>query len=308
VPLTLLQLEPHHRRAVVEMGASAVGEIARLAAIAEPRIGIITNASPAHLAEFGSLEEIIRGKGELVEALPPDGTAILDTGTAGYAAWRARSRAPVVTCGPGGDHPWCWRTDAVGGVLTLDGEEWPVPLPGEHNGANLALAILAGRALGASDAQMRRGLASFHGSPHRGVRLDLGGRILLDDSYNANPRSMLAAAAALTAVPATGGAIAVLGAMAELGPQSAALHRETGEGLAALGLDVLVAVGDEAQPLAEGFAWAGGDARSCASVEEAAAWLLAETTVGDRILVKGSRSAGMERVIELFADGIGSAS
>ncbi|MBE0566658.1 MAG: UDP-N-acetylmuramoyl-tripeptide--D-alanyl-D-alanine ligase, partial [Krumholzibacteria bacterium] len=236
VPVTLLGLRPEHRYAVVEMGASAVGEIARLAPLADPAVGIITNASPAHLAGFRSLEDIILGKGELVAALPPDGTAVLNAASPGFAQWRLRSAAPVVSFGPGGDHPWSWRPAPDGsGLLEIDQSEWPVPLPGEHNGANLAAAILAGRALGVGDATLRRGLAGFTGSPHRGVRLDLAGRRVLDDAYNANPRSMVVAARALLALPGPGRAVAVLGWMAELGPDSDAIHRQTGRELAAVG-------------------------------------------------------------------------
>ncbi|MFO7609395.1 MAG: UDP-N-acetylmuramoyl-tripeptide--D-alanyl-D-alanine ligase [Candidatus Krumholzibacteriia bacterium] len=302
VPVTLLGLRPEHRFAVVEMGASAVGEIAHLAPLASPTVGIITNAAPAHLAGFRSLEDIITGKGELVAALPQGGTAVLNAASPGYAAWRARSRAPVVSFGPGGDHPWGWRpAPDGGGILTLDGADWPVPLPGEHNGANLAAAVLAGRALGVADADLRRGLEGFTGSPHRGVRLQLGGRLVLDDAYNANPRSMAAAVAALLALPGGGRALAVLGGMAELGPRSDAIHHESGRELAALGLDELVAVGDLAAPLAAGFDAAGGRAHHCRSHAEAADLVVRLTAPGDRILVKGSRSAAMEQVLTRLA-------
>ena len=301
VPLTLLGLRPSHRFGVIEMGASAVGEIARLAPLAAPVVGIITNASPAHLAEFGSLEGIIEGKGELVEALPPGGTAVLNADSPGFARWRARSKGSVVSFGRGGDHPWSWRPAADGtGILALDGADWPVPLPGAHNGANLAAAILAARALGVDDADLRRGLAGFRGSPHRGVRLEIAGRQVLDDAYNANPRSLVAAAQALLALPGGGRTVAVLGAMAELGPDSAAIHRDCGRELAGLGLDALLAVGAGAADLAAGFDAAGGEAHHCGSHAEAADWLVRRTAAGDRILVKGSRSAAMERVLALL--------
>ena len=283
------------------MGASAVGEIAGLAPLAAPIVGVITNAAPAHLAEFGSLEGIISGKGELVAALPADGKAVLNAESPGFAQWCGRSNASVVSFGRGGDHPWSWRPAADGtGILVLDGVEWPVPLPGEHNGANLAAAILAGRALGVDDAALRRGLAGFRGSPHRGVRLEVAGRTVLDDAYNANPRSLVAAARALLALPGGGRAVAVLGHMAELGADSDAIHRDCGRELAGLGLDALLAVGAAAAPLAAGFDAAGGDAHHCGSHAEAADWLVRSSVPGDRILVKGSRSAAMERVLTLL--------
>ncbi len=303
VPLTLLGLPAGLRFAVVEMGASAVGDIARLAGLARPQVGIITNASPAHLAEFGSLDGIIQGKGELLDALPEGGTAILNADSPGYERWRARARCRVESLGRhAGDHRWTWRAGAPGepSLLTLDGRDWPVPLPGEHNGANLAAAILAARAAGAGEAAIAAGLAGFQGSPHRAVLLDLGGRTVLDDAYNANPGSMAAAARALVALPGGGRAIAALGAMAELGDDSHRIHVETGRQVAAAGVGMLVAVGENARGLREGFDAAGGSGHYCASVEEAAALLARIAARGDRLLVKGSRSAGMERLLALL--------
>ena len=307
VPLTLLGLAPEHRFAVVEMGASAVGEISRLGALVRPEVGVITNAAPAHLAEFGSLEGVIRGKGELVETVVPEGTVVLNADSPGFAEWRERAAGRVVSFGDGGDHPWAWRPDdAGGGVLVLDGAEWPVPLPGAHNGANLAAAILAARALGVPDADLRRGLTLFQGSPHRGVRLEIGGRRVLDDCYNANPRSVVTAVASLLAW--TGGrTVAVLGRMAELGVDSERLHAETGRELAGLGLDVLVSVGPEAEGLAAGFAAAGGDSHHCGTRAAAVDWLVAATAAGDRVLVKGSRSAAMEEIVEGLTSRLGAA-
>lgn len=303
VPLTLLGLHAGLRFAVVEMGASAVGDIQRLAGPARPRVGIITNASPAHLAEFGSLDGIIQGKGELLDALPADGTAILNADSPGFERWRARARCRVESLGRhGGDHRWTWRAGAAGepSVLTLDGRDWPVPLPGEHNGANLAAAVLAATAAGAAVAEIADGLAGFQGSPHRAVLLRLGGRTVLDDSYNANPGSMAAAARALVALPGGGRAVAALGTMAELGPDSLEIHRETGRQVAAAGVGILVVVGENARGLCEGFDAAGGTGHYCASVAEAAALLAEITAPGDRLLVKGSRSAGMERLLALL--------
>jgi UDP-N-acetylmuramoyl-tripeptide--D-alanyl-D-alanine ligase len=303
VPQTLLALAPDHVRAVVEMGASAEGEIAVLAALARPRVGVITNAAPAHLERFGSLEGIIRGKGELLDALPVDGAAVLNHDSAGFAAWRARARCPVVSFGrEGGDHRWSWRPGdgAPAGWLRLDGQDWPVPLPGAHNAANLAAAVLAARALGLADDVIRGGLRGFRASPHRGAVLRLGGRVVLDDCYNANPISMATAAEALLSL-AGGTAWAVVGGMGELGPESVELHRQTGRKLAASGIARLLAVGERSRPLAAGFDAAGGMAEYCATHAEAAQRLAARSAPGDRILVKGSRSAAMEGVLEELA-------
>ena len=299
VPLSLLELTSSHRLAVIEMGASAIGHIAARAALARPEVGVITNAAGAHLAEFGDLDGVIAGKGELVAALPTSGTAILNADSPGFDTWCERAPCPVVSWGEhAGQHRWSWesaeRADA--GWLELDGERWPVPLPGRHNAANLTAAILAARAVGVDDMILRQGLDGFEASPHRARLRLLAGRYLLDDSYNANPASMLAAARMLTDI--TGGrAIAVLGAMAELGPDQDTLHRRCGSDLATLGIDELLVVGRDADHLARGFKAAGGRTVYCGDHAAAASHLAANTEGGDRILVKGSRSAAMECVI-----------
>jgi UDP-N-acetylmuramoyl-tripeptide--D-alanyl-D-alanine ligase len=302
VPVTLLGLRPAHRFAVIEMGASAVGEIDHLAGLARPAVGLITNASPAHLAEFGSLAGIIQGKGELLDHLPADGTAVLNADSPGWDEWRRRAPCRVVSLGRmRGDHHWLVATDAHGPTLRLDNTDWPLPLPGEHNGCNLAAAILAGRAAGATDAELRSGLAAFRGSPHRGVVLQVAGLTVVDDAYNANPASILAACRTVVAMAGGGRTLAVLGHMAELGPDSAAIHAETGRQLAATGLATLVCVGPEARGLGEGFDAMGGSGHYCADVGAAAAWLSAHAGPGDHVLIKGSRSAAMERILPLLA-------
>jgi UDP-N-acetylmuramoyl-tripeptide--D-alanyl-D-alanine ligase len=299
VPLTLLGLHGTHDFAVIEMGASSVGEIDALATLARPVVGIITNASRAHLAEFGSLEGIIRGKGELLDHLPSGGTAILNIDSPGFADWRGRAQCPVVTFGRT-DSDCVWSYDQENQAVVLNGEPWPCPLPGEHNGANLAAAVLAGRALGVDDAAMRRGLAAFAGSAHRGVLLEIEGRVVLDDAYNANPGSMKAAVKTLVELGGEGRALAVLGHMAEMGPDAADIHREVGKALAASGVDTLLAVGPEAEHLRTGFDAAGGSGHYCATREEAALLLARLSAPGDRLLIKGSRSAAMEDLLPLL--------
>ncbi|MEN8006920.1 MAG: UDP-N-acetylmuramoyl-tripeptide--D-alanyl-D-alanine ligase [Candidatus Krumholzibacteriota bacterium] len=304
LPLTLLGLTAAHRFAVIEMGASAVGDIARLAPLAAPRTGIITNASPAHLAEFGSLADIIQGKGELLDVLPADGCAVLNADSPGYADWRGRARCPVVSFGrTQADHVWNWRPRGPDGQprIEMDGRLWPVPLPGEHNGANLAAALLAARSFDLDDDTIGAGLENFSGSPHRGILLEIGGRLVLDDCYNANPVSMVTASAAAGRLPGRGRTIAILGAMGELGDDSAAIHERTGLDLADGPVDVLIAVGENARPLGTGFDAGGGVSHYCADLEEAARLAALHTKAGDRLLIKGSRSAAMEAILPLLA-------
>ncbi len=305
LPLTLLGLNSVHRFAVIEMGASAVGDIAQLAPLAAPQTGLITNASPAHLAEFGSLEDIIQGKGELLDVLPADGCAVLNADSPGFAEWKNRARCPVISLGRSqADHIWDWRPQGPDGrpQVVIDGQAWSVPLPGEHNGANLAAALLAARSLGLDDDTIREGLSHFAGSAHRGVLLEIGGRLVLDDSYNANPASMVTAGAAAGRLPGEGRTVAILGFMGELGSNSAAIHERTGLELAAGPVDVLLAVGENAHPLAVGFDAGGGVSHYCADLEEAARLAATHTRAGDRLLIKGSRSAAMEDILPLLAE------
>jgi UDP-N-acetylmuramoyl-tripeptide--D-alanyl-D-alanine ligase len=305
LPLTLLGLTNEHRFAVIEMGASAVGDIARLAPLADPQTGIITNAAPAHLAEFGSLDDIILGKGELLDALPESGLAILNADSPGFSAWRDRASCEAVSFGRSeADHVWNWKQAGKDGLaeMEMDGRTWPVPLPGEHNGANLAAALLAARSFGLTDNLILAGLDKFEGSPHRGILLEIGGRIVLDDSYNANPVSMEAAGRALGRLSGKGKTVAVLGAMAELGPDSEKIHEQTGRELAAGPVDILIAVGKNARPLSVGFDAGGGVGHYCTDLEEAARAASLHTRVGDRLLIKGSRSAAMEDILPLLAE------
>jgi len=302
VPVSLLELRPDHRLAVIEMGASDVGHIAQRCRIVCPEVGIITNAADAHLEEFGSLDRIIEGKGELAAALPAHGTAILNADSPGFVAWCERTPARVVSWGQDdGDHRWQWHPgdQAAPGALILDGAPWTVPVPGRHNGANLVAAILAARALGLDDITIAEGLATFRPSPHRAHLRRLGGRLVLDDAYNANPAGMEAAAGMLCDLPG-GRAVAVLGHMAELGDDSDQLHEDCGRALSALPLDLLITTGPAAAPLARGFAAGGGAAVTCPSCEAAAIAVADATKAGDRILIKGSRSAGTERVITIL--------
>jgi len=299
VPVTVLGLTAQHDYAVIEMGASAVGHIAARARLAQPLVGVITNAAAAHLEQFGTLAGVIEGKGELVAALPTGGTAVLNADSPGFEIWNDRAPCPVVSWGQEqGDHRWSWQPGDLetAGWLVLDDERWPVPLPGRHNGANLCAAILAARAVGLADEVLRRGLRDFRPSAQRGALRRLNGRLILDDSYNANPESVRQAVRSLLDL-AGGAAVAVLGFMAELGTDSEDLHRNSGRACAELGLEQLVVVGEAARALADGFTAAGGQAVLVADHAEAADHLVATTAAGDRILVKGSRSSTMERVL-----------
>jgi UDP-N-acetylmuramoyl-tripeptide--D-alanyl-D-alanine ligase len=302
VPLTLLDLSDEDRFAVVEMGASAAGDIARLAQLAKPTVGVITNAAGAHLDGFGSLETIIRTKGELLAELPTDGRAILNADSPGFDHWTEISPCPVVSWGRGaGDHRWSWQPVASGGgTLILDDRQFHSPLNGEHNAANLAAAILAaGEPIGL-DLDISWAMDQFVASPHRGQAVDIAGVHFIDDSYNANPVSLYASAGMLAQMATDGRRIAVVGGMAELGPDSERLHFETGVRLAELKLDLLLGVGEATAPLVDGYRGSGARARACSDHADAVTQLMSVCQAGDRVLIKGSRSAAMEKIIELY--------
>jgi UDP-N-acetylmuramoyl-tripeptide--D-alanyl-D-alanine ligase len=301
VPLTVLGVEAEHTAGVFEMGMNHFGEIAPLAAIAQPDIAVVTNIGTAHIEFLGSREGIALEKGRLVEAIPPSGCVVLNADDDMTPALAARSQAPVITAGLTGGEV---RAEAVDGssfdLVVPDSPRARVtlPVPGRHMIGNALLAAAVGWRLGLTPAEIKDGLesASLHDGrlQHRSV----AGLKFLDDSYNANPDSMRAALRTLREQKVDGRRIAVLGRMGELGPHTAAGHREVGEAAAAEGVDFLLTVGDDDSRLIhEAF----GDAarsRRCATHAEAAEWLRAEATGADLILLKGSRSASMEKVLE----------
>jgi len=304
LPITLLNIRPEHEFAVVEMGASAVGEIAFLAGLAAPEVGIITNASEAHLAEFGSLAGIVQGKGELLERLPKSGLAVLNADSPGFESWQNRASCTVSSFGEKqGQHLWTLESSHdFSSVVKVGQSSFSVPLPGRHNGANLVAAMLAARHLGLSDQEIISGLDGFAGSPHRGVLFTMAGRQILDDCYNANPRSMVAAVTTLLQLAPAKDHVAILGHMAELGDDSAAIHRDTGAKLAAVGLKNLVVVGEEARPLLVGFDEMDTTGHYCSTLEAAAELVSGIAGSGDCILIKGSRSAAMENILPLLQE------
>ncbi len=306
LPHTLFRLTPAHRWAVLEMGMSARGEIARLAEIARPQMGIITNVGPAHLETLHGLDGVARAKGELFAALPAGGTAIINAddervaaipvangvrrllfGTTDEAGVRAEN---IVAEGDG----VCFR-------LLLPSGAWTVRLAiaGRHNVHNALASAAAAHALGVAPELIVRGLESFR--PYRGrmetVRLS-DGAVLLEDTYNANPLSMKAALTALDEMGGTGRRIAVLGDMLELGVESPLLHREVGTA-AASRVDFLLLLGDLAADIASGACEAGMKAdrvRRVTSHQAALAHLRDLMLPGDRVLVKGSRGMRMEKI------------
>jgi UDP-N-acetylmuramoyl-tripeptide--D-alanyl-D-alanine ligase len=316
LPLTVLSADKGTRFLVLEMGARGIGHIARLCAVARPQIGVVLNVGSAHLGEFGSAEVIAQAKGELVEALPDDGTAVLNADDPRVIGMAPRTQARVLRTGRGAD------ADVRATGVSLDesarplftlvagGEEHPVALQvvGEHQVANALSAAGAALAAGMAPAAVAAALSAA--GPRSRWRMEVGHRsdgvTVVNDAYNANPESMRAALAALAGLPGTR-RIAVLGAMAELGPDADAEHRRLGADAVAAGVDVVLAVGPDAVGIAEAAAAAGlraGEESMHVPDRAAASELLAEELrPGDVVLVKASRSYGLELLAADLLDG-----
>jgi UDP-N-acetylmuramoyl-tripeptide--D-alanyl-D-alanine ligase len=307
LPLTLLAMPEDAQYAVLEMGAGKPGDIAYLAAIARPDVGLITCIAPAHLERMGSIEGVAETKGAIYQALPVDGVAIInaDDAFAPFFAGLAGSRR-VLRYGLGRPADVTatvieQRFDGSRFVLhTPQGEaEVMLPLAGSHNVANALAAAAVATALEVPLATIVAGLAGADGVAGRlKVEPMPGHWTLIDDSYNANPGSAAAAIDTLAAEP--GETWLVLGDMRELGGQGRELHAQVGAHARARGIARLFTVGPLAQAASEAF---GAGAAHFADQPALAAALAAEVRPGVRMLVKGSRGSAMERVVRALLDG-----
>ena len=305
VPLTLLRLGARHRVAIIEVGANHPGEVARIAATVRPTVGLITCCGAAHLEGFGDLNGVARAKGELLAALAPDGVAVLNAddprtpllreiaGARRVVSFALDSEATVRAN---------WRPTPAGGAVRIDTPLGTISaqlrLAGRHNAANAAAAVAAVVAAGGVDAAaIAHGLESVRPTPGRlhplpGVR----GATLIDDSYNANPLSVEAALAILASYPAP--RWLVLGDMAELGDAAREAHAAAGDAARRQGVERLYAVGDLSRSAVRSFGAGGVHFESVELLIDALRQDLRAATV---VLVKGSRAARMERVVEACA-------
>jgi UDP-N-acetylmuramoyl-tripeptide--D-alanyl-D-alanine ligase len=305
VPLTLLRARGSDQVGVFEMGMNHAGEIAPLAAMAVPEVAIITNVGMAHIEFLGSRENIAQEKGMLAEALPPSGTLILCAQDDFSESIAARTRADVVLAGIGKGEVFAsdLRVSPAGTKFTIhaDGRstEAELNVPGEHMVRNAMLAVAAGRVFGLSLDECAAGLTKLRLTKGRLEQKVIRGIQVIDDTYNANPDSVAAALHTLASMPAAGRRIAVLGRMGELGAEAEHGHRLVGEVAAQAHLDAVIGVGAEAQWITDA-AWRGGVEKVVRvdSTEEATKILRDLVRAGDLVLIKGSRSARMERIVE----------
>ena len=309
LPLMLLKLEPGHDIAVIEMGMSHAGEIAALAKIAQPEIGVVTNVAPVHLEFFKSIADIARAKYELIESLPPHGTAVLNAddkyvsqfgrdfkgevvlyGTRATADVRAENIAPQPSGG-------CVFNLVAGGCS----ERVELALVGAHNIHNALAAAAVALERGVAPSAVTAGLASLRPADKRGQVLQLGNITVINDCYNSNPKALEAMVETLAGMPGKR-RIVVAGEMLELGPAGEEMHRRAGEHIAGKKIDMLIGVRGLAEPMVEAARSAGMQAEFVATSEEAGEWLAREAGEGDVVLLKASRGVKLEKALEIFSE------
>jgi UDP-N-acetylmuramoyl-tripeptide--D-alanyl-D-alanine ligase len=296
LPLTLLGLTPGDEVAVLEMGMQGPGEIARLAALARPSVGVVTGVGSAHAEYFpDGRDGIARAKGELLEALPAHGLAVVNAEDAYFRVLSARSPAPVVGYGftAGELRGEGYRPLASGGSeLVVEGVRARVGLRGRHQALNALAALAVGRFLGVPVAQGAPALASVTVRHRLEEHRFPSGYVLVDDSYNASPESMMAAFETLAERPRQGRLLALLGEMRELGPLAPEAHERVGRRARELFDRVAVVDVGEGWRLA---AAAGGEL--VPDREAGAAWVRNATGPGDVVLVKGSHGVALHEVV-----------
>jgi UDP-N-acetylmuramoyl-tripeptide--D-alanyl-D-alanine ligase len=316
VPLTLLAAPEDTEVVVTEMGARFAGNITELCTIAEPQVGVITHVGMAHAGLLGGREGIARVKGELLEALDGDGTAVLDAGDDFTPMLAGRTRAKVLKVGLG-DTP---GADVRVLDLVLDDELRPnfhletpwgstpvcLSVRGEHQAMNAAMAATVALDLGAPLDRVADGLA---GATTAAWRMDVTRTpeaiTVVNDAYNASPTSMAAALRSFRHLSAAKRRLAVLGEMLELGDHSRAEHEAIGRLAVDCDVDIVIAVGAAAQPIADGTAAAGGQVIAVEDVDGALAAVTEHARKGDAVLVKASRAVGLERVAEALTAEVG---
>ncbi len=301
LPLTLLALRPGHRAAVIEMGMNHPGEIAYLTGIARPTVALVNNAQRAHLAGMGGLAQVAEEKGAIYGGLEQNGVAVVNADEPWCDYWRGLNAGRTVLSF-GLDKPadvgGSFEPRGLGSLVRLASPEGSVefllPLPGRHNVMNALCAASAALAACASLEAVAAGLSGFAGVKGRLQRkAALGGALLLDDSYNANPDSVRAAIEVLSMTP--GKTILVLGDMGEIGERAGQLHDEIGGYAKSQGIDLLFGLGELAETAVHNF---GKGARHFRQVEDLVAALVPELTAESVVLVKGSRFMRMERVAD----------
>jgi len=309
LPLGLLGLDESLDYGVFELGASARGEIAQLAELCRPQVGVITRLGDAHLAGFGGHAQVAAAKMELVAALPADGLAVLNGDDARLRRAAADVEVPVKWVGRDADNDLvATHVRSRNGMLSfrVAGQSLRVPVWGRHYLHAALSAVAVGRWLGLRDAAIAEALANFEQPTMRCQVVRAGGVTVINDAYNASPVAMQAALELLRDFETKGRRIVVCGDMLELGTYSEQLHRQLGEEVVTLcGADALVVCGQYAEPVVRGAIDTGMRADRAVAFrwpDEAAVWLLEHLRNGDVVLVKGSRALEMERIVQRLTE------
>ncbi|HEY6391076.1 MAG TPA: UDP-N-acetylmuramoyl-tripeptide--D-alanyl-D-alanine ligase [Bryobacteraceae bacterium] len=307
VPLSILRLRGDARVAVLEIGMNHAGEIRDLARIAKPRIGVVTNVGHAHMEAFDSIHAVAAAKRELIEALPPDGIAVLNADDPLVAGFRDSHRGRVITFGlsEGADVRAENVEASIDGVrFSVGGTQFESPLLGRHSISNLLAGIAVARIFDIRPEQLTGIVLDFLPGSMRGERLRHKGILILNDCYNSNPDAARVMIGLLRDTPAKR-RIAVLGEMLELGRWSESLHHDVGAYVAKAGIDVLVGIRGAASHLVDGAREAGQAVDAAfffQDANEAGGQLRRIAREGDVILFKGSRGTHVERALERFLE------
>ncbi len=303
LPLSLLRFAEDADAGVVELGMNHAGEIALLADIARPDIGVVTNVGTAHIENFDSREGIALAKREMIEALPADGVAVLNADDARVSAFAAVHRGKSITYAIG--HEADFRAtsvaiDADGARFQIGGQAFRTELPGRHGVLNVTAAVAVGATLGITLAEMAEAARTLRAGKMRGERLEYRGMTILNDCYNSNPEAAEAMIDMVAGLPG-GRKIAVLGEMLEMGPWAEALHRQVGRHAAAAGIDLVIGIAGAAEFLAD-EARRTTEAHFFADSESAGLALRGMARAGDVLLFKGSRGTRVEKALERFME------
>jgi len=308
LPLTVLSTEGNTEFGVWEIGMNHPGEIAPLADIAAPDIGIITNIGTAHIGNMGSREAIASEKGMLAEAMTAEGTLLLNTDDDFTSAIKERTLATTLMCGIEAGDVMATKLEiqdqGMGFVLSRDGDSAKVSLPllGHHMVSNALLAAGAGMVVGMTVPEIAEALSAVELTPGRLQELRVGGVRVINDAYNANPDSMRASLSTVGAIKLQGKSFAILGQMGELGAESEQAHHEIGRQAVTEGFDHVCSVGEGARGFTENLSPHSHQIiHHFDSHQEAAAFLTQTTVTGDLVLLKGSRGAAMETILQHFA-------
>jgi len=315
LPLMLLKLQPEHDIAVIEMGMSHAGEITALAKIAQPEVGVVTNVAPVHLEFFDSLAGIARAKYELIESLPPTGTAVLNADDEYVSQFGRDFRGKVLQYGLSPTAAIRAENVEARGeqgsafdiVVGDQHERATLPLVGAHNVLNALAAVAVALDSGFTLHDAVSALNSLSAADKRGQVVRLGNITAINDCYNSNPEALAAMVDALATMPAKR-RIVVAGEMLELGPAGAEMHRESGRHIAEKGIDLLIGVRGLAEQIIAGASAAGTIAEFVPTAEAAGEWLAKNARDGDVVLLKASRGVKLEKALEVWKQAVGSRS